>query len=61
MDLQSEMEHQSKHSGTTPQPIISSATTNMDVDFMCQLILDIRDVKKREQALLELRFEIRAN
>lgn len=48
------MEHQSKHSGTTPQPIQSGQP--VDVDAMCQLILDIRDVNKREQALLELRF-----
>jgi len=45
------MEHQSKHSGTTPQP---SAFGNVDTDKMCQLILDIRDVHKREGALLEL-------
>jgi CCR4-NOT transcription complex subunit 9 len=53
MDLQMEMEHQSKHSGTTPQPIVSGQP--VDTDAMCQLILDIRDIKKREQALLELR------
>lgn len=59
MDLQSEIDHQSKHSGTTPQP--TNTGQAVDVDAMCQLILDIRDVKKREQALLELRFVIHLN
>jgi hypothetical protein len=53
MDLQSEMEQQNKHSGTTPLP--TAPAPPVDVDAMCQFILDIRDVDKREQALLELR------
>jgi hypothetical protein len=53
MDHQADLEHQSKHSGTTPQPTAPGQV--VDVDKMCQLILDIRDINKRENALLELR------
>ncbi|KAI6192169.1 CCR4-NOT transcription complex subunit 9 [Aphelenchoides bicaudatus] len=52
MDHQVDMDHQSKHSGTTPQPTATGQI--VDIDKMCQLILDIRDANKRENALLEL-------